>query len=149
MNYRNAIYTTDGRIDCEIEHAQYGWIPTTLSPDDPPTAELFATVEANGDAKAAVVVSEAELKQAALEEWRESTVVSPLQAEQALDDFGYIEKVDALLADPSTPKKTKRAWEKAQEIRRMSPTVLEMLAVLEVTPEEADELFKHAKTLEF
>jgi len=44
MNARNPVYTADGRIDCEIEHPAYGWIPTTLAADDPDTADLFATV---------------------------------------------------------------------------------------------------------
>jgi hypothetical protein len=34
MNYRNPKYTADGRIDCEIEHPQYGWIPFTADPND-------------------------------------------------------------------------------------------------------------------
>lgn len=33
-NYRNAELLADGRIDCEIEHSQFGWIPTTLAADD-------------------------------------------------------------------------------------------------------------------
>ena len=44
MSYRNAKYTESGAIDCEIEHPDYGWIPTSLSADDAETAELFATV---------------------------------------------------------------------------------------------------------
>jgi len=34
MNYRNAKHTSGGRIDCEIEHEDYGWIPYTLDPAD-------------------------------------------------------------------------------------------------------------------
>lgn len=34
MNIRNPIFTEDGRIDCEIEHPVYGWIPFTADPDD-------------------------------------------------------------------------------------------------------------------
>jgi hypothetical protein len=26
---------TDGRVDCEIEHPVFGWIPFTASPNDP------------------------------------------------------------------------------------------------------------------
>lgn len=29
MQIRNPIYTADGRVDCEIEHPNYGWIPYT------------------------------------------------------------------------------------------------------------------------
>lgn len=45
MKTRNPQYTSDGRIDCDIEHPVHGWIPTTLAADDPGTAELFATVD--------------------------------------------------------------------------------------------------------
>jgi len=34
MNYRNAQKISGDRIDCEIEHPIYGWIPYTLDPDD-------------------------------------------------------------------------------------------------------------------
>jgi acetamidase/formamidase len=35
MNYRNAKFCRDGiRIDCEIEHPVYGWIPFTCDPKD-------------------------------------------------------------------------------------------------------------------
>lgn len=46
MNYRNPVYNQYGTIDCEIDHPEFGWMPTTLSPNDPPTAALFATVSA-------------------------------------------------------------------------------------------------------
>lgn len=41
MNYKNAKYNENGTIDCEIEHPDYGWIPTTASLNDSETAELF------------------------------------------------------------------------------------------------------------
>lgn len=34
MKYRNAKRLADGRIDCEIDHPAYGWIPFTSAPDD-------------------------------------------------------------------------------------------------------------------
>ena len=34
MNYRNAKRISGGRIDCEIEHPKYGWIPYTIDPND-------------------------------------------------------------------------------------------------------------------
>ena len=44
MKYRNAAFIVDGRIDCEINHPQFGWIPFTASPDDAEQfgRELFA-----------------------------------------------------------------------------------------------------------
>ena len=34
MNYRNANYISNGRIDCEIEHPVHGWVPYTVDPAD-------------------------------------------------------------------------------------------------------------------
>ena len=33
MILRNAQYTKDGGIDCEVDHPQYGWIPYTIPKD--------------------------------------------------------------------------------------------------------------------
>ena len=35
MEFRNAVKTADGRVDCEINHPVYGWIPFTADPNDP------------------------------------------------------------------------------------------------------------------
>lgn len=35
MQVRAARFIDGGRIDCEIEHPEYGWIPFTAAPDDP------------------------------------------------------------------------------------------------------------------
>lgn len=35
MEIRNAVYTADGRIDVELNHPAYGWIPFTADPNDP------------------------------------------------------------------------------------------------------------------
>ena len=34
MMLRNPKYTQDGRIDCEIDHPAYGWIPYTADQND-------------------------------------------------------------------------------------------------------------------
>jgi|TARA_E500000318_G_C3554216_1_gene210314 hypothetical protein len=34
MEVRNLKYTWDGRIDCEINHSEYGWIPFTADEND-------------------------------------------------------------------------------------------------------------------
>ena len=34
MNIRNPVLTADNRIDCEIEHPNFGWIPFTADPND-------------------------------------------------------------------------------------------------------------------
>ena len=32
--FRNVVALPDGRLDCEIEHPQFGWIPFTAAEDD-------------------------------------------------------------------------------------------------------------------
>jgi len=46
MNYRNAQYTADGRIDCEVNHPKFGWIPFTTDPNDSEKLgrDLFAKI---------------------------------------------------------------------------------------------------------
>jgi polyphosphate kinase len=49
MEYKNTKYNKYGTIDCDINHPEFGWITTTLSPEDPETADLFNEVLSNGD----------------------------------------------------------------------------------------------------
>ena len=65
MNYRNAKYIDDTRIDCEIEHPVHGWIPYTLDPSDTDMTvnndELLAAMAEAGDVAAYVPPTQAEL----------------------------------------------------------------------------------------
>ena len=83
-----------------------------------------------------------------LKRWREIISVSAFQAHQALDDFELYDQVEAIMASPDTPSKTRRAWRMATEFRRLSPTVLELAGVLGLNDEQLDELFSHALTIE-
>ena len=69
MNYRNAKYIDDTRIDCEIEHPVHGWIPYTLDPADTDMTvnndELLAAMASAGDVAAYVPPTQAELDAAA------------------------------------------------------------------------------------
>jgi hypothetical protein len=50
MEVRNAHYIDDTRIDCEINHPVYGWIPYTLDPNDTDmTVDNVALRKAMGD----------------------------------------------------------------------------------------------------
>ena len=52
METRNEVFIADGRIDCEINHPKFGWIPFTASPDDPEEfgRELFAELKSKAAA---------------------------------------------------------------------------------------------------
>ena len=68
MNYRNAQYIDDTRIDCEIEHPVHGWIPYTLDPADTDMTvnndDLLAAMSAKGDVAAYVPPTQEELTEA-------------------------------------------------------------------------------------
>lgn len=65
MNYRNAKYIDSTRIDCEIEHPEFGWIPYTLDPADTDMTidnnVLLAAMASAGDVAAYVPPTQEEL----------------------------------------------------------------------------------------
>ena len=65
MSYRNAKYVDLNRIDCEINHADFGWIPYTLDPLDGSGAidnkKLHSEMMANNDVEDYVRPTDAEL----------------------------------------------------------------------------------------
>lgn len=69
MNYRNAKHIADGRIDCEIEHPTYGWIPFTCNPTDTGAAfdvvALYDLMAADPETTAYVPPTQEELDAAA------------------------------------------------------------------------------------
>ena len=48
LNFRTPKFNSDGTLDCEIEHPQFGWIPFTANPSDvePIGAEVFNAAKA-------------------------------------------------------------------------------------------------------
>jgi len=87
MNYRNAKYIDTTRIDCEIEHPDYGWIPYTLDPADTDMTinndDLLAAMSAAGDVAAYVPPTQAEL---------DATLSAQLRRERD----GLLAEVDAI-----------------------------------------------------
>lgn len=55
MDYRNARFLADGRIDCEINHPAYGWIPFTAAAGDVGTLFDVAALHAEMAADPATV----------------------------------------------------------------------------------------------
>ena len=69
MNYRNAKRTSEGCIDCEIEHETLGWIPFTCDPNDTGSTidvvVLHAAMDADPNTAPYVPPTEAEILAAA------------------------------------------------------------------------------------
>lgn len=75
-------------------------------------------------------------------------VVSRFQGRAALREAGYRDQIDAIMADPATDPLMVDAWNDAQEFRRSSSTVAAIGAVIGLTEEELDDLFKTAINIE-
>lgn len=75
-------------------------------------------------------------------------VVSPFQARAALMQFELLDDVTALMADPATPLLWALAWDTAQEFRRHSPLVLQLMGLLGLDESAADLLFTTAAGIE-
>lgn len=101
MEFKNEKYNRRGTIDCEINHPVYGWLPTTLSPDDPETAEMYALVAA-GEVAAYVppVVSVDNLRK-----FKKEEIV-----------MAYEEAMQELVKD--YPLKERETWRKQEEQAR-------------------------------
>jgi hypothetical protein len=65
MNYRNAKRISYNRIDCEIDHPVYGWIPFTCDPTDTGSQfnvlELHARMDADPETSAYIPPTEEEI----------------------------------------------------------------------------------------
>lgn len=74
--------------------------------------------------------------------------VSRFQARAALLQSGYLDDIEAYMADPATDPFVRVAWQDAQVFKRQSPTVLSLQPLLGLTDEQLDDLFRFAATIE-
>ena len=91
MNYRNAKYIDTTRIDCEIEHSEFGWIFYTLDPADTDMTinndDLLAAMEAAGNVAPYVPPTQAELD-------------AELSEQLRMDRDGLLVELDAFVGNP-------------------------------------------------
>jgi hypothetical protein len=71
--------------------------------------------------------------------------VTRFQALAALDHFGHLDNVEAMMADVSTPRLTKLAYQNALSFERSSALLQSMAGALGLTDEQVDELFIYAE----
>ena len=67
--------------------------------------------------------------------------VSPYQARIALLNAGLLDAVNALVANPSTPRQAVIAWEYATVIERYSPFISSLAPALSLNDAQVDALF--------
>lgn len=83
----------------------------------------------------------------ALAEWRASASCSPLQGQLALGEAQW-QRVEAILADPSTPWAMRQAISSAGVWMRKSQHIDTLAWMLGLSEGEVDDLFRLAVTIE-
>lgn len=68
-------------------------------------------------------------------------IVTRAQGRQALLSAGMLDRIEAYMADPATPRADKLAWEDIQDFRRDSPLLIRLADMLGLTDKQIDELF--------
>jgi hypothetical protein len=108
MDIRNPVFTADNRIDCEIEHPVYGWIPFTADPNDVEAhgQEIYASALAMGPA-----------------DYVAPAVVPPTKADQEeLRRSAYQQEADPLFFMSQRGEATVEEWQaKVAEIKARYP----------------------------
>lgn len=153
MQYRNAQYTADGRIDCEIDHPKYGWVPFTASAEDaePIGREVFARIEADGN-----VAAHTPSPALTIEQLRTTASLPKDDFILAALDTGVLSEADAEKATNGWPTgwnaffdnqtsrdriEAKARWASATTITRNAPLIEALAAFKGLTPEQVDALF--------
>lgn len=83
-----------------------------------------------------------------IETVRAGMQVSAFQAHAAIHRAGLYDAVQALMDDPNTDFEVKLAWDRALYFGRLSPSVLAMGSLLNLSDQKLDDLFALAATIE-
>jgi len=76
------------------------------------------------------------------------TSVTRFQALAALEAFGMLDTVEAMMASPSMPKMARLAWQNALMFERNSPTATNLAAALSLSEQALDDLFRAAASVQ-
>jgi hypothetical protein len=141
MQVRNPIYTSDGRIDMEIEHPVHGWIPFTADPNDPEGhgRELFAKTKAGNYGTIAAYVPPPVPPPPTLEEKRASAALSREAFMLALVEHDLYDQVEAFVA--AQPKRVQVRFAHAPRFLRTDPELVTLGVMAGFTDEQMDAIF--------
>lgn len=163
LNYRNAKRISGNRIDCEIDHPIYGWIPFTCDPTDTgapfDVAALHALMDADPNTAPYIPPTQAELDAAAAAEARAVSLSKidfcrALYAAQILPADLVVDAArgkwpatfEAAIAGlpEAAQVDAKLAWAGATHVSRTAPLFLSLLAFFAnaqgLSPEQAETL---------
>ena len=157
MEYRNPKYNSNGTIDCEINHPEYGWIPFTAHLEDTGADFDVAALVTEMVASDTVLPYEAQAPEEALATARENATLTLREFCIALTRDGiltFAEAIDAArglwpapmatFLDYLTPEQAAEVqieWAAAGSIERMHSFVLTLASWLDLSDEQVDTLF--------
>ena len=159
LPWRNAVTLPDGRIDCEIQHPVYGWVPFTADAADPVALgrEVHAALAAVPNKPVRAAPSAADILAAK----RAGTSLTMSDFIERCRDTGYLTaaEADGLARKTGLPawataaldqafgagtlareKAALRIWS-AATVARASPIVAAMQAAKSLTAAQVDTLF--------
>lgn len=136
------------RLDIEINHPTYGWIPFTLDPDDQgaqfDTKALFEHITTTAAETIEEFVPPPPEELLRME--REGMIVKRFQFKTALLRNKLLGTVRATLN--GAPDELQLAWEEAEVVTRFGPIVDYIVAqVAEIDDATMDDLFREAATV--
>jgi len=132
------------------EAIQHGYVVTSYGDHD----GIPATVRAKilfPDAEIVDVESEytidyfEEQEEERLEAWRQSATVELWKLKAILDSQGLLDSVQS--AVQGFPKAVQLAWEYSPDVQRLSPAVIGLAELLELTETDIDDIFTEAQNL--
>lgn len=139
MEFRNARYLKDGRIDCEVNHPQLGWIPFTASIDDPDAKgrRVFVSIVEAGAAEA-YTPPPAPSHDELMSVWREKASCSMLSLQDHLIDIGLFEGAEA--ASQNIDPKWRIRWEArgGVDVSRSNPLLDQFAGMIGLTSDQVD-----------
>lgn len=135
MQIKNPVWTADGRIDCDVEFPELGWLPFTADRND---------VEAHGRAIFAAAFDLGPSPHVprpasdAMTLWRATAKCSPMQGKLALGQANWA-KIEAYRATATWAEQV--VIDSAQEWRRNSQDIQFFGYMLDFSDEQMDALF--------
>ena len=134
LSAKNPSYNADGTITLTVNFAGLGEVPFCASDTDNEShgREIYARAQAGDFGAIAPYVAPPPAIPA---------VVSIFQACAVLESAGLLDQVEAYFTSTNASKAEKIAWQRIQEVRRDSPLLARLAALLQLSDEQLDSMF--------
>ncbi|MEM1079216.1 MAG: hypothetical protein AAGI09_11860 [Pseudomonadota bacterium] len=146
---RNARYNAGGSVDVEFLW-QGRWVWFTADPNDEAvtTAELLLELQRRQTVEGLEIAAYEPpdpTPEEALDAERAAMSCSRFQAKVVLEEAGLLASAEAAVQTLSS--RQRMAWTDQDRFTRMSPTIIEVADILDLSPTQVDDLFRQAATI--